>query len=905
MAASPRSEPIAPALREHVNMLGRMVGDVLRLHAAPETYDRVEQIRALTRRRRREPAAAVEAELDGLLDALTVQQSVDVIRAFALYFLMVNLAEQLHRERRRRERALHGEPPQSGSLDELTATFDARDAESVARMLQALEITLVVTAHPTEVQRRTTIEKIGAVAALLRTFEERVLTPEERSGVERELRAQILLLWESNELYVTAPTVHDEVRNVLAWFRETLVEESTLLFERLERRLAERLGKRAPDVPTFLHFRSWVGGDRDGNPNVTPEVTAAAAEEARRFIIERYQLDVAALNARLSQDIERVGASPALLSSLERDEGELRDVRYAIGPRQSAEPYRRKMAFMHRRLALALERREGGYADAASFGEELDLVWESLRERDALETAVPLARLRRRLAIFGFVLCPLEWRQHQRRVLDALDEIFAAVEPSATPLCACDEAQRTARLTRELAGARPLLPRRSTLSAPAEELLASLRAVAAVRAAHGPEAIGSLVLSGTTSASDMLALMLLARECGAFDAGVIPCVPLFESIEDLRAAPAVCRALLSTAPFRAAIAQAGDTWEIMLGYSDSNKSGGLLTASWEIYQAQRRLCAAAVEHGVQLRFFHGRGGSLGRGAADPRRSLATQPPESRNGRFKVTEQGEVIASRYGLPSLARRNLELLTTSVYRSLDEHSALDHERWEPELETLSQRAYAAYRALVDDPGFLRFFECCTPIGEIASLQISSRPARRGQSRAIEDLRAIPWTFAWTQTRALLPAWYGFGSAVVDALERGRQSELQEAARAFPFFEAVTRSVERALATADLDIFTRYASTLVDDAPLRTRFVSLVSAEYERTERAVLTILDQPHLLASDPVIAGSIALRNPYVDPISFLQMRLVRRAREQGAAEPAILDAIRLSINGIAAGLRVTG
>ena len=905
MAALPRSEPIAPALREHVNMLGRMVGDVLRLHAAPGTYDRVEQIRALTRRRRREPAATVEAELDGLLDALTVQQSVDVIRAFALYFLMVNLAEQLHRERRRRERALRSEPPQPGSLDELAATFDTLNPESVARTLQALEITLVVTAHPTEVQRRTTIEKIGAVAALLRALEERVLTPEERSDVEHELRAQILLLWESNELYVTPPTVHDEVRNVLAWFRETLVEESTLLFERFERRLAERLGKRAPDVPTFLHFHSWVGGDRDGNPNVTPEVTASAAEEARRFILERYQQDVAALNARLSQDIVRMGASPALLSSLERDERELRDVRYAIGPRQSAEPYRRKMAFMHRRLALALERRDGGYADAASFAEELDLVWESLRERDALEAAAPLARLRRRLAIFGFVLCPLEWRQHQRRVLGALDEILASVEPNAAPLCARDEAQRIARLTRELAGARPLLPRRRTLSAPAEELIASLRAVAAVRAAHGPEAIGSLVLSGTTSASDMLALMLLARECGAFDAGAIPCVPLFESIEDLRAAPSVCRALLGAAPFRAAIAQAGDSWEIMLGYSDSNKSGGLFTASWEIYQAQRRLCAVAAEYGVQLRFFHGRGGSLGRGAADPRRSLATQPPESHNGRFKVTEQGEVIASRYGLRSLARRNLELLTTSVYRSLGEHTALDHERWEPELEALSQRAYAAYRALVDDPDFLRFFECCTPIGEIANLQISSRPARRGQSRAIEDLRAIPWTFAWTQTRALLPAWYGFGSAVAHALERGRQNELQEAARAFPFFEAVTRSVERALATADLDIFSRYASTLVDDAPLRMRFVSLVSAEYERTERAVLAILDQPHLLASDPVIAGSIALRNPYVDPISFLQMRLVRRSREQGAPEPAILDAIRLSINGIAAGLRVTG
>ncbi|TAM58006.1 phosphoenolpyruvate carboxylase [bacterium] len=905
MAASPLSEPIAAALRDDVNRLGRMVGDVLRRHAPPGTFERVEQIRALTRRRRREPGAEVEAELDAALDALTVPQSVDVIRAFALYFLMTNLAEQLHRERRRRERALRGEAPQPGSLEELAATLEPGTQAAVARALEALEITLVVTAHPTEVQRRTTIEKIAATAALLRSLEERILTPAERGETERELRAQILLLWESNELYVTPPTVHDEVRNALAWFRGTLVDEAALLFERFEQHLAERLGPETPTLPTFLHFRSWVGGDRDGNPNVTAEVTAAAAEDARRFILERYQQEVAALNARLSQNLARVGASRALLDSLERDEFALGEVRYAIGPRQNAEPYRRKMAFVHRRLTLTLERREGGYPDAAAFAADLELTWESLRQCDALETAAPLARLRRTLSLFGFTLCPLEWRQHQRRVLQALDEILATVEPESTQLRALGEEERAARLTRELCGARSLLPRHGTLSQPTEELLASLWAVATVRAAHGPQALGSLILSGTTAPSDMLALMLLARECGAFDAGVIPCVPLFESIDDLRAAPAVCRTLLRNVPFREAVRRCGERWEIMLGYSDSNKSGGLLTASWEIYQAQRGLCAVAAEHGVRLTFFHGRGGSLGRGAAAPHRAMALQPSEAHDGRFKVTEQGEVIASRYGLPSLARRNLELLTTSVYRSLDERPPLGQARWTPLLDQLSGRAYAAYRALVDDPDFLRFFEQCTPIGEIAGLQISSRPARRGASRAIEDLRAIPWTFAWTQARALLPAWYGFGSAVLPQLEREGHETLRQCARAFPFFEAVTRSVERALATADLDIFSRYARTLVADAALRSHFLSLVNAEHERSVRAVLAILEQPHLLANDPVIAGSIALRNPYVDPISFLQMRLVRRAREQAQAGPAILDAIRLSINGIAAGLRVTG
>jgi len=886
-------------------MLGSVVGDVLRSHAGPGTYERVERIRALTRKRRREPTRAVDRELDAVLDELTIEQSVEVIRAFALYFQMVNLAEQLHRERRRRERALGGEPPQPGSLDELAAELSSRTREEVERVLECLEITLVVTAHPTEVMRRTTIEKIAAVATLLRALDERILTPEERAETLRELRAQILMLWQSNELYVTAPTVHDEVRNALAWFRETLIDESTALFERLERGLRERYAPAAPVVPTWLRFRSWIGGDRDGNPNVTPEATPAAAEDARRFVLERYLHEVAMLNARLSQDLVRVGASVELLRSLDDDERELGEVRYAIGPRQRAEPYRRKLAYVHRRLGLTLERRPGGYPDAAAFAGDLDLISESLRRRNAEETAGPLIRLRRGIAIFGFTLCPLEWRQHRARVAGALDEILAVVEPGAQPFSARTEEARIAWLTETLSGARPVLPRRISLSAAGEDLLASLRAVAAVRAQHGPEGLASLVLSGTTCASDVLGLMLLARECGALDAGALPCVPLFESIEDLRAAPGVTATLLDAPPFRAAVAALGDVCEIMLGYSDSNKSGGPLTSAWEIYRAQRLLCAVAAERGVALRFFHGRGGSLGRGAADPRRAMELQPPESLNGRFKVTEQGEVIASRYGLPSLARRNLELLFTSVYRAAAQAPAVDHARWSPHLDALSERSLTAYRQLVDDPDFLRFFESCTPIGEIASLQISSRPARRGESRSIEDLRAIPWTFAWTQTRAFLPAWYGFGSAVAEALERDGAATLRRMASGFPFFRAVARNVERALATADLEIFSRYARTLVADSAMRERFVSAIAQEHARAERAVLAILDQPALLANDPVLAGSIVLRNPYVDAISLLQMRLVRHARERAGVEPTVRDAIRLSINGIAAGLRVTG
>jgi phosphoenolpyruvate carboxylase len=885
-AAQPERDTAAP-LRAQVALLGRLVGDALRSHARPTTFASVERLRALARERRATAQAGLDAEIDSVLDGLSIDEAVDVIRAFGLYFQMVNLAEQLHRERRRRERALRGEPPLRGALETMPA--------GAAPALSDVEITLVFTAHPTEVLRRTTSEKLASVAGILRDLDERMLTAEEREASEAELRALILLLWQSNELYRSAPTVHDEVRNLVARFRESLFDEACLLFERLEHRFGE-------PVPTVLHFGSWIGGDRDGNPNVAPDAVLAAHEQARRFVLERYQQAVEELQVRFSQDAVRGEVAAELVESVERDSVALPDVRYTGGPRQEAEPYRRKLAFIHRRLRLTLADQDGGYAGAGEFRGDLAVIERSVRRHSGDDVDRPLHRLLRAVDIFGFRLCELEWRQHRDRVWSALDEIVGAIEPGLPSLSARDDDdERELWLARELNSARPLIPRQGAFSAETADVVASLFAAAELRRRRGADALQTFILAGTESSLDVLALHVLARATGALDAGPAQIVPLLESPTALAAAASIATALLSVEPFRAYVAACGDVWEVMLGYSDTTKLMGVVASAWAVYRAQLALGASVERFGVRLRYFHGRGGSVGRGAADAREAVEAQPARGRSGRFKVTEQGEVIGARYGLTSLARRNLELALTSAAGATSSPQVDIPERWSALLDRLAATAQSAYLALASDPEFLRFFAACTPVDEIGDLQISSRPGRRGARRSIDDLRAIPWAFAWTQTRAMLPGWFGFGAAI--GAEPSALETLREMASGFPFFATLLRSIERALAVADLAIFQRYVDGLAGDAAGTDRYVEAIHREYEASVSAILQILGHERLLADDPTLARSIALRNPYVDPISLLQVRLLRAYREH--PDPVLRDTIRLSINGIAAGLRVTG
>ncbi len=879
-------DPGAP-LRARVTALGRLVGDVLRAYARPGTFEYVERLRALTRRQRSEPGSVDDREIDAIVDALSIDDAVDVIRAFTLYFQMVNLAEELHRERRRRERAIAGEGPLRGSIETLPA--------AAAGLLDRLEIRLVYTAHPTEVRRRTTSEKLAAIAVLLRASDERVLTREEEAAIESELHAQIVLLWQSKELYATPPTVADEVRNLMARFREAIFDEATLLFERLEAQLG------AP-VPAFLSFGSWIGSDRDGNSNVAPDAVLGAHERARAFVLERTIHAVEELQARFSQDVVRGAVAAELIASVERDGDELSDVRYTIGPRQEAEPYRRKLAFIHRRLTLARDDAPGGYANAGELDADLALIETSMSASSGPDVVRPLRRLRRAVAMFGFHLCELEWRQQSGKVVRTLDEIVAAIEPGQPALSQRPAAERAAWFERELRTVRPLIPRVRAFSAEATDIIVSMESVAALRARRGPQAVASMILANAEEPFEMLALLVLARACGALDAGPLQIVPLLESATSVANGPAIAEALLASPGFRAHVRACGDLWEVMLGYSDSAKVAGIVFSSWSIYRAQLAVHDVAVKHGVALRFFHGRGGSPGRGVADAREAIAAQPPQVREGRFKVTEQGEVISDRYGLPSLARRNLELAVTSVLGGFGAPADFAPE-WFALLDRMAANAQTAYVDLIASPGFLDFFAAATPVDEIGEMQISSRPARRGERRSIEDLRAIPWSFGWAQTRALLPGWFGFGSAV--AAERESRDALRAMLRDFPFFGTLVRNVERALAIADLPIFERYARELVDDESARARFVTRIREEHDASVAAVLDIYGHTRLLEDDPMLERSIALRNPYVDPLSLLQVRLVRAYRAGGKTDTALANAIRLSINGVAAGLRVTG
>lgn len=873
-------------LRARISFLGRLVGDILQSWARPRTYHYVERLRALTRMRRVDQASVDEREIDRVLDELSLEDAVDVIRAFGLYFQMVNLAEEVHRERRRRERAMNGEPPLRGAIETLPAT--------AADVFEELEIRLVFTAHPTEVRRRTTSEKLVSIAALMRERDERVLTADETETLDAELRAQMILLWQSTELYVTPPTVSDEVRNLLARFRESLFDEAPLLFERLEAHVGAI-------VPTFLSFGSWIGSDRDGNATVAPDALLEAHAQARTSVLQHYLETIEALQVRFSQDVDRGSVLPDLIASMKRDQRDLHDVRYTLGPRQEAEPYRRKLAFMHRRLSLALADGAGGYAGPAQFDADLALIESSVSAKSGRDVARPIRLLRRSVALFGFHLVSLEWRQHRDRVIAALDEVVSAVEPQLPPLFARSVAERDAWFARELREGPTIFPLTSTLGAKSADIIASLDAVRTLRALRGQSAVSSLILAGTEGPDEMLALLVLARACGTLENGPLQIVPLLESDTALRNGADIADSLLAQSGFRAHVGACGDVWEVMLGYSDSAKVAGIVTSAWSIYRTQLAIFAVTQRVGVTLRYFHGRGGSVGRGAADATDAVASQPPIVRNGRYKVTEQGEVISARYGLPSLARRNLELTVSAVVGGCTPEPTPD--AWFAIMDRLSARAQSAYVELIDDPGFLAFFAACTPVDEIDEMQISSRPGRRGVRRSIQDLRAIPWSFGWGQTRAMLPGWYGFGTAV--AAEREHLPLLRAMKRDFPAFGTLLRNVERALAIADMPIFERYARELVADQDVRWNYVSRIHAEFEASRAMLLAIVEHERLLEDEPTLARSIALRNPYVDPLSLMQIRLLRAYRSSDERDVHLSNAIRLSINGIAAGLRVTG
>ncbi len=912
-------------LRRDVDLLASTLGGALRELEGERALDLVERVRALTKRRRRgEP---VDAELRGLLADLDLADAEKVLRAFTLYFQLVNVAEEIHRVRvvRLRAGAATEDAPRGESV--AAAVKHLRDEgwsrDEVHRFVRELDVQLTLTAHPTEVKRATsrlTLERIAAATKALGTSD---LAPPERAARRRELEAEIATLWQTRELAAERPTPIDEVKGALYYFRHSLLDVVPRLMLDLEDAL--RTYFTGDDVEPFgpvVRFRSWIGGDRDGNPFVTPDVTARTYGLHGEVALDAHVADVDALVQRLSHWERRVTLTPAFRADLARQEA-----RHGPAARFPNEPFRRRLFFVHagllrERSAPPLEAEAGRHIEGGGYDEttgadaylaDLALVEATLALGHSGRAARAFVRpVRYRAQATRFHLAPLDVREHSRVHEGAVARLLrhAAV---ADDYAGLSEADRVRLLDRELGDPRPLAAPDADLGAETQAVLDVLRVVRRARRRYGEDAFGNYVVSMSEGASDVLEVLVLAKQAGVGDLDV---TPLFETEADLRAAPSVMRTLFE-APGYGRHVRARGVQEVMIGYSDSNKDAGFLAANWALYEAQEGLADVCRDAGVPLRLFHGRGTSIGRGGGPSGRAILAQPPGSLGGRMRLTEQGEALAERYADPDLAHRHLEQVVHAFLIA----SARDARPFDPlpdEFRTAMTAAAvasrAAYRDLLEADGFLDFFHAVTPIEEIARLHVGSRPARRVGDRSLGNLRAIPWVFSWTQCRANLPGWFGLGSGL-STLDPGL---VRRMARAWPFFASVVDLARMSLAKSDLGIFHAY----LDLAPpaLRERFGKRIADEHARSLAAVRAALGDADEPAPDP--AGSapggashartldraIELRNPYVDPLSFLQVDLLRRLRslpEESPDRPALEDAVLVSLLGISAGMRNTG
>jgi phosphoenolpyruvate carboxylase len=948
-------------LRRDVRSLGMLLGEVLREQAGEELFAQVEALRQGTIRRRdaeahghAEEAALHAAGALEMVHALPVERATLLTRAFAFYFELINLAETNHRKRRRVALRLSGQAGRQrgsleGTLNEMRRV--GIGAEEALECLRRVLVIPVFTAHPTEAARRTVMFKRRRIGEFLEELDRIPIPGQDMARLEQLLLAEITSLWQTDEVRSRRPTVYDEIKMGLDYYEVSIFETLPGLYREISEALKAAYGleMEVHELPIVLRFGSWIGGDRDGNPFVTPEVTRAAIQLARGHLLLYYRKQLDRIIDLLTTSAQQRPVSETLLERLQAYVAQVHTPESQIfGAQYEFEYYRRFVICLKARIQRTLDetRLEPGnealpamaftlaempdklaqalpaYCSVAEFLDDLETLRASLAAHQGLRIARTLIDpLILQVRTFGLHLHTLDVRQHARVHTTALQEAITDTAGEALP---------------------------PGLSEQTSSTLETFRVVAEMKQSCAPEAIRQYVISGAASVDDILAVVRLARLGGvkvegagcdsapreesrcdpglppqrqgpaAGDPGLMP-VPLFESIEDLRNAPTVCRALWARPDYRKLLASWNDWQEVMLGYSDSNKDGGMLTSTWEIFRAHRDLHVAAREAGIKLRLFHGRGGTVGRGGGPTHRAIFAQPIDSFDGQLRITEQGEVLNFKYADEVLAERNLELMIAASLDALARPNARDPKghftgvlkrEWETALDGLSNLSYGYYRRhILDDPDVVTYFEQSTPVGELENAKIGSRPARRNASPRLADLRAIPWVFGWTQSRLLVPAWFGVGYAIDRYLGEGGAPSgtglalLQTMAKEFPLFIDLLRNVEMALGKADLATARLYSS-LVSDAALRERIYDLFEAEFHRTVRAVLAITRQAELLENNRVLAHSIKLRNPYVDPMHLIQVDMLRRKRA-GEDTPEVNRAIAATISGISAGLRNTG
>jgi len=914
---------------EDIRLLGRILGDVIREQEGVEAFELVERIRKLSVAFRRDLDHEADKALKTLLKSLSGEQTVSVIRAFTYFSHLANLAEDRHHIRRRAIHERAGDS-QEGSIEVALARlrWAGIGAKAVSQTLAHSHVSPVLTAHPTEVQRKSILDAERDIANLLtardeikgRALPKDALAPRELAANEGQIRARVLQLWQTRLLRFTKLTVADEIENALSYYEATFLGEIPKIYADLERELGQQ------PVATFLRMGQWIGGDRDGNPNVSAQTLEYALRRQCEVALRHYLTEVHYLGGELSLSAMLVEVTPQMRA--------LADSSPDASEHRLDEPYRRALTGVYSRLAATLKELTGGeaarhaiapqnpYVLAEDFLADLRTIEDSLlAHHGAALVQQRLHPLIRAVEVFGFHLATVDLRQSSDQHEAVIAELLAVARIEAH-YGKLQEGARRALLIKLLSDARPLRVIGAKYSELARGELAIFEMARRMRERFGVQAIRHYIISHTETASDLLEVLLLQKEVGLVTGTVddkavadLIVVPLFETIEDLRNAAPIMREFYALPGIATLVQRSGAEQDIMLGYSDSNKDGGIFTSNWELYRAEIALVELfdelANSHNIQLRMFHGRGGTVGRGGGPSYQAILAQPPGTVRGQIRLTEQGEVIGSKYANPEIGRRNLEtLVAATLEATLLQPTKTAPRSFLQAAEVLSQASMAAYRALVyETPGFTEYFFGSTPIREIAELNIGSRPASRRATQRIEDLRAIPWSFSWGQCRLTLPGWYGFGTAVQQFLEDPAQPRaerlvlLQKMYRQWPFFRALLSNMDMVLAKSDLALASRYAE-LVTDARLRKRIFATIEAEWHRTVEALQAITGEKQRLAGNPALQRSIRHRFPYIDPLHHLQVELVRRYRE-GKVDDRARRGIHISINGIAAALRNTG
>ncbi|HEY1780103.1 MAG TPA: phosphoenolpyruvate carboxylase [Roseiarcus sp.] len=906
-------------LRENIRLLGRILGDTVREQEGVSVFEIVERVRQASIRFHRDNDVGARRELEAILDGLTAEQTLAIVRAFSYFSHLANIAEDQHHIRRNRAHVAAGSAPRPGAMAH--ALKRAREAgidpATLRSFFDRALVSPVLTAHPTEVRRKSTLTRELEIAQIIDARERMQGNRQELQESEERLRRAVLTLWRTSMLRQTRLKVLDEVANGLSYYDYTFFKELPRIYAALEDELAAGApqGERSP-LASFLRVGSWIGGDRDGNPYVTADVLRETMRLQSARALGHYLDELHELGGELSLSAGLVRIAPALRELAERatERSATRD----------DEPYRRAIGGVYSRLAatardldqIVVLRRPLAdappYAKAADLAEDLRVVAASLEENGAgILARGRLRALRRAVDCFGFHLAPLDLRQnsdvHERTVA----ELLAAASPVADYL-ALDEEARIAVLLQELVSPRPLISPFLTYSEETQNELAVFRTAAWIHRTYGEQAIVTSIISKAQGVSDMLELALLLKEVGLIGAdgrSSLNLAPLFETIDDLRTCVGVMDRLLAIPEYRRLVDKRGGEQEVMLGYSDSNKDGGFVTSGWELYKAEIGLVEVFKRHGVRIRLFHGRGGSVGRGGGPSYEAILAQPGGAVQGQIRITEQGEIISSKYSNPEVGRRNLETLASATLEAslLAEKAAAPDPAFLTAMDRLSQSAYAAYRGLVyETEGFERYFWASTVITEIATLNIGSRPASRKKTTKVEDLRAIPWVFSWAQCRLMLPGWYGFGAAVkqfIAADPANGMNQLRQMHRQWPFFRTLLSNMDMVLAKSSLAIASRYAS-LVPDVVLREAIFSQISREWRDSIDALLAVTGQTRLLETNPLLDRSIRNRFPYLDPLNHVQVELLKLHRAH-AGNDKVLSGVQLTINGISAGLRNSG